>query len=81
MSWKLLPVAPLSLVRAKPGTAPGGAELGEVPLLHAVGFLTPAWHVSALNGGPRQADVLSRRACWRGARGLAARGRISYPQA
>lgn len=28
----------------------------------------------------RQAEVLSRRACWRGARGLAARGRISYPQ-
>ena len=28
----------------------------------------------------RQADVLSRQACWRGARGLAAQGRISYPQ-
>lgn len=28
----------------------------------------------------RQGEVLSRLACWRGARGLTVRGRISYPQ-
>ena len=55
MSWKLLPVAPLPLVRANPAPPQAGPNWARSHSHTPSGFLTPAWHVSALNGGPRPA--------------------------